>query len=89
MRAEDRGEVLHGVLARREAGARTGGGTAGQGGRADRQGGASRHRRTRIPAARRRGREADVPGLRRRLRAPVGADHDEPGVQPVGLGVRR
>lgn len=89
MRAEDRGEVLHGVLARREAEARTGGGAAGQGGRADRQGGASRHRRTRIPAARCRGREADVPGLRRRLRAPVGADHDEPGVQPVGLGVRR
>ena len=31
---------------------------------------------------------ARVPGLRRRLRAPVGGDHDEPGVLPLGTGLR-
>ena len=36
-----------------------------------------------------RRREAPFPGLRRRLREAVGGDHHEPGVQQVGVGVRR
>lgn len=57
-------------------------------GRADRPRGPARHRRTRLPAARCRRGAARVPGLRRRLRAPVGGDHDEPGVLPLGIGLR-
>lgn len=34
-------------------------------------------------------REAPLPGLRRRLREAVGGDHHEPGVQQVGIGIRR
>lgn len=34
-------------------------------------------------------REAPLPGLRRRPREAVGGDHHEPGVQQVGIGIRR
>ena len=64
-------------------------GQARPGGRADRPRPPARHRRARVPAAGRRRRQAGLPGLRRRLRGPVGGDCDEPRVQQVGLGLRR
>ena len=42
----------------------------------------------RLPATGPRRRAAALPGVRRRLRAAVGGHHNEPGVQPVGRGVR-
>lgn len=64
-------------------------GQARPGGRADRPRPPARHRRARVPAAGRRRRQAGLPGLRRRLRGPVGGDHDGPRVRQVGLGLRR
>ena len=49
----------------------------------------ARDRRAGVPAARRRRRAPRLPGVRRRLREAVGGDHHEPGVQQVGIGIRR
>ena len=83
------GPLLHGLLARRapQAGARRG--PPGQGGLPDRAGEAARGRRARVPAAGPGRGEAAVPGLRGRLREAERGDHDQPRVQPLGLGVRR
>lgn len=88
VREEARGALLHGVLARDAPEARPRRREARPGGRAHRQGPPARHRRARVPPARRGRGEAALPGLRRRIREAVGGDHHEPGVQQVGVGVR-
>lgn len=88
VREEARGALLHGVLARDAPEARPRRREARPGGRAYRQGPPARHRRARVPPARRGRGEAALPGLRRRIREAVGGDHHESGVQQVGVGVR-
>lgn len=88
VREEARGALLHGVLARDAPEARPRRREARPGGRAYRQGPPARHRRARVPPARRGRGEAALPGLRRRIRETVGGDHHESGVQQVGVGVR-
>lgn len=88
VREEARGALLHGVLARDAPEARPRRREARPGGRAHRQGPPARHRRARVPPARRGRGEAALPGLRRRIRETVGGDHHESGVQQVGVGVR-
>lgn len=88
VREEARGALLHGVLARDAPEARPRRREARPGGRAYRQGPPARHRRARVPPARRGRGEAALPGPRRRIRETVGGDHHEPGVQQVGVGVR-
>lgn len=58
------------------------------GGHAHRQGPLARHRRARVSPARHGRGEAALPDLLRRIREAVGGNHDEPGVQQVGVGVR-
>ena len=83
------GPLLHRLLARDAPAPRPRRGKARPGGVADRPGGAARHRRAGLPAARRRRGAPRVPSVRRRLRATVGRDHHEPGVLALGVGLRR